>query len=85
MVWYRFPNAISLADADSKCFREHEDSWSDKIVDAFHQAGFVHGDLRPPDFIVDSDKDRLLLIVFDWGGKEGEHPSPKRQVDHDKA
>jgi len=39
-----------------------------------HQHGYVHGDLRPPSFIVDGE--RLLLIDFDWGGKEGQATFP---------
>lgn len=75
------PNAMSLADADPKCIRERGDSWlerMDKIVDAFHEAGFVHGDLRPPNFIVDSD--RMLLVDFDWGGRDGEAIIPDMEL-----
>ena len=46
----------------------------DKMVAAIHGAGYVHGDLRPPNFVVDGKK--LLLIDFDWGGKEGDATFP---------
>ncbi len=38
----------------------------------------MHGDLRPPNFIV--DEERLLLIDFDWGGKEGQATFPDAQL-----
>ncbi|CAA7270391.1 unnamed protein product [Cyclocybe aegerita] len=48
-----------------------------KLVKSFHDSGFVHGDLRVPNIICD-DKDRVLLIDFDWSGKEGQvsYPTP---------
>lgn len=36
-----------------------------------HEKGYVHGDLRPLNFIVDEDKKQLMLIEFDWGGEVG--------------
>ena len=57
---------------------EHGMTWMNKmeeIVKAFHEHGYVHGDLRVPNFIVDNEK--LLLIDFNWGGKEGEAKFPR--------
>jgi len=34
----------------------------------FHDAGFVHGDLRDANIICDGDS--VMLIDFDWGGKD---------------
>ena len=48
------------------------------MVLKLHDAGFVHGDLRAPNFIVDGD--RLLLVDFDWGGKDGEVEYPTRYL-----
>ena len=59
----------------------HGEIWMknmDDIVKAFHEHGFVHGDLRPPNSIVDEEK--LLLIDFDWGGKEGEAKFPDAKL-----
>jgi hypothetical protein len=48
------------------------------LVKDFHDAGFVHGDLRDANFVVTNSgvagaKDRkIMLLDFDWGGKEGE-------------
>jgi len=55
----------------------HElDKWKEKIselVDGFHQEGLVHGDLRLANFIFTKATPRkMLLIDFDWGGKEKE-------------
>ncbi|CAA7270365.1 unnamed protein product [Cyclocybe aegerita] len=51
--------------------REHWASQLWKLVKSFHDSGFVHGDLHDPNIICD-DKDRVLLIDFDWSGKEGQ-------------
>jgi serine/threonine protein kinase len=40
------------------------------LVQAFHEIGLVHGDLREPNILCDEDK--VMLIDFDSGGKEGE-------------
>jgi len=62
---------------DSKFSQECGQQWFDKMdemVAVIHEAGYVHGDLRPPNFVVDGKK--LLLIDFDWGGKEGSATFP---------
>jgi len=41
-------------------------------VKSFHDAGFVHGDLREPNIMCDGEKEKAMLIDFDWGGKVGE-------------
>ena len=48
-------------------------NWADQLkqlVESFHAAGYVHGDLRCPNILVAGNK--VMLIDFDWGGKEGE-------------
>ena len=48
-------------------------NWADqltRLVESFHAAGYVHGDLRWPNILVADN--RMMLIDFDWGGKEGE-------------
>ena len=65
---------------ESKLSQECRQQWldeMDKMVGKMHGAGYVHGDLRPPNFMVDQKK--LLLIDFDWGDKEGTATFP----DHD--
>jgi len=62
---------------ESKFIQECGRRWleeMDKMVAAIHGAGYVHGDLRPPNFVVDGKK--LLLIDFDWGGNEGDAMFP---------
>ena len=40
---------------------------------AFHQAGFVHGDVRDTNVMVRRDgKPEFMLVDFDWAGKIGE-------------
>ncbi|KAF8339189.1 uncharacterized protein EI90DRAFT_2908180 [Cantharellus anzutake] len=40
------------------------------LMQAFHDDGLVHGDLREPNILCDGEK--LMLIDFDWGGKLGQ-------------
>jgi len=45
-----------------------------ELMDSFHRKGFVHGDLRDVNIICKNDS--VMLIDFDWGGKEGEASYP---------
>jgi serine/threonine protein kinase len=59
----------------------HGEGWVkdiNKVVTAFHSQGYVHGDLRPPNFVVNHNK--LYVIDFDWGGKEGEVEFPDENL-----
>ncbi|KAF8506859.1 hypothetical protein F5888DRAFT_1630006 [Russula emetica] len=72
-----------LADRilESKRLCDHGETWLkdiNNVVERFHAQGYVHGDLRPPNFIVNGDK--LLLVDFDWGRKEGEATFPRREL-----
>lgn len=55
---------------------EYLTEWRDglkKIVDEFHSEGLVHGDLRDVNLLIpESDKTKVIIIDFDWGGKAGE-------------
>jgi len=50
----------------------HLSTWSEdlkSLVKAFHDKGWVHGDLRDAKFIVNNQKPgQVMLIDFDWGG-----------------
>ena len=62
---------------ESPLLQDCGDTWLDqmgKMVKQFHSNGYVHGDLRVPNFIVDGE--RLLLVDFDWGDKEGHATFP---------
>ena len=48
-------------------------------VNSFHDAGLVHGDLRAPNILCDGNK--VMLIDFDWGGKQGEVFYPQGKLD----
>jgi serine/threonine protein kinase len=51
----------------------HRDRWMAELrglMHSFHEKGFVHGDLRDANIICKNDS--VMLIDFDWGGKEGE-------------
>ena len=54
-----FPMAVRIDESPSLI--EHGETWLkqiDEIVKTLHDHGYVHGDLRVPNFIV--DKERLL-------------------------
>ena len=48
-----------------------------QLVNEFHEEGLVHGDLRGANMISD-DKYTLMLVDFDWGGRNGQvfYPTP---------
>ncbi|KAH7903334.1 hypothetical protein BJ138DRAFT_1096518 [Hygrophoropsis aurantiaca] len=48
----------------------------EKAIQMLHDEGFVFGDLRPPNVMVE-DGGRVQLIDFDWAGKEGEVKYPR--------
>ncbi|KAG9309505.1 hypothetical protein JVU11DRAFT_10477 [Chiua virens] len=65
------PNAKPL---DSTGSFDDRKNWAEQLTDlmrSFHAAGYVHGDLRRPNILV-GDDNRVMLIDYDWGGKEGE-------------
>ena len=47
-----------------------------EVMSQFHGENLVHGDLRDTNIIVEKDE-RVLLIDFDWGGKDGETVYPR--------
>jgi hypothetical protein len=57
------------------------DKWTEELQDlvqSFHDAGFVHGDLREPNILCDGEK--LKLIDFDFGGVAGEACYPHARL-----
>jgi tRNA A-37 threonylcarbamoyl transferase component Bud32 len=52
---------------------DHRDRWTKELqnlVSSFHARGLVHGDLRDANIICKGDS--VMLIDFDWGGKDGQ-------------
>jgi len=61
-----------------KSISKHFELWKTDLQDlvtAFHNEGFVHGDLRD----ASGNDGHVKVIDFDWGGKDGEvsYPTPK--------
>jgi RIO1 family len=57
------------------------DKWIDdlqKLMQSFHDHGLVHGDLREPNILCDREK--VVLIDFDWGGNVGEVSYPTARL-----
>ncbi|KAI9460095.1 hypothetical protein F5148DRAFT_272422 [Russula earlei] len=61
-----FPS--SSQDLEGLC----DELW--KLMEDFHDRGFVHGDLREPNMLYDGE--RMILLDFDWGGKVGDAMYP---------
>jgi len=55
------------------------------LVDEFHRKGFVHGDLRLANFVFTKSDNprRVLLVDFDWGGKDGEVVFPHERLNEE--
>jgi hypothetical protein len=85
-----YPSADRIFKSKNLC--DHEEIWLkdiNNVVKRFrphgrslahgvHAQGYVHGDLRPPNFTVNGG--RLFPIDFDWGGKEGEATFPRKRL-----
>ena len=55
----------------------YRETWKEQLwtlVHAFHEKGFVHGDLRDPNIVCSGQQ--VILLDFDWGGKDGEATYP---------
>lgn len=64
----------SYPDADQAAYPQQ----LRQLVSDFHEEGLVHGDLRHPNIIIEGD--RVLLLDFDWGGREGEVSYPTARL-----
>lgn len=68
---------IPSAGLTKTLVHDHGAEWIKRmgeIVRTIHKINYVHGDLRLANFICDGG--RLLLIDFDWGGRDGEVKFP---------
>ncbi|KAI0739132.1 hypothetical protein C8Q80DRAFT_232263 [Daedaleopsis nitida] len=48
-----------------------------EVVGLLHANDMVHGDLRGQNVLYEESKNRVMIIDFDWAGKEGEARYPK--------
>jgi thiamine kinase-like enzyme len=76
---------VDIVDPNSISSFPEAERWKTDIktlVDGFHQKGLVHGDLRLANFVFTKSENprRMLLVDFDWGGKEGEVMFPHGQL-----
>ena len=56
----------------------HRTRWASELkqlVNEFHEEDLVHGDLRTENMI-SGDEYTLMLVDFDWGGKDGQVSYP---------
>ncbi|KAG2015221.1 protein kinase subdomain-containing protein PKL/ccin9 [Coprinopsis cinerea AmutBmut pab1-1] len=51
----------------------------EQLMKGFHEEGWVHGDLRYCNILRSEDKQKVWVVDFDWGGREGEvcYPTPR--------
>lgn len=68
---------VVMEYVDGLTYAENRDKVSEEAITALktklhnlHEKSLVFGDLRPPNVII--SEGRLVLIDFDWSGKEGE-------------
>jgi len=56
--------------------RAHWMAQLEHLMEKFHEKDLVHGDLRDANIICKDDS--VMLIDFDWGGKDGDvfYPTP---------
>ena len=47
-----------------------------QVVQILHSGGFVHGDIRGPNVMVNADASQVMLVDFDWAGLEGKVQYP---------
>ena len=47
-----------------------------EVMILFHKENLVHGDLRDMNIIIEDDE-RVLLVDFDWGGRDGDTVYPR--------
>ncbi|KAI9438257.1 hypothetical protein H4582DRAFT_2129245 [Lactarius indigo] len=62
---------------NSDLLASHRDRWMKdlrRLMDNFHEADLVHGDLRDANIICKGES--VMLVDFDWGGKVGEASFP---------
>ena len=62
----------------------HRNRWAEELkclVDKIHSKGLVHGDLRDANILCKGDS--LMLVDFDWGGKDGEVFYPTGNLNHE--
>lgn len=66
--------------------RHQDEEVSNKVLEAItlaHAAGFVLGDVRPPNVLIGREDGKVQLIDFDWGGQvEGEEDEGVRYPAH---
>lgn len=70
---------VSDMDSPSASAKKKITARTQEIVKSLHDAGFVHGDIRDTNVMVQKEGDpaeRILLIDFDWAGKIGEVKYP---------
>jgi hypothetical protein len=52
-----------------------------QVIQLYHEAGFVHGDLRAPNIIISNQKP--VILDFDWAGENGIVRYPRVLNHHD--
>ena len=72
--------ASTVQVTSSRGLGTHKLRWASELkqlIGEFHEEGLVHGDLRDANMI-SGDEHILILVDFDWGGKDGQvfYPTP---------
>ncbi|KAI9449631.1 hypothetical protein BJY52DRAFT_1192401 [Lactarius psammicola] len=71
----------SVYPSQSRNLVRLRDKWKGDLktlVQSFHEANLVHGDLREPNMICSGET--IMLVDFDWGGRAGEVSYPHARL-----
>ncbi|KAF8551037.1 hypothetical protein OG21DRAFT_1513328 [Imleria badia] len=75
-----FDRAYPFSEASGSKIEEWKKEL-EELVQSFHDLGYVHGDLRSPNIFCDGEK--VKLLDFDWGGKQGDVYYPEGPLNPD--
>jgi serine/threonine protein kinase len=67
-IWQLQEDKIPVSEIDFQSVKD--------AIDLLHENDIVFGDLRDPNILYDASKARVVLVDFDWPGKDGESRYP---------
>ncbi|CAG8521641.1 14128_t:CDS:2 [Funneliformis mosseae] len=48
-----------------------------EVANELHKMNYVHGDFRTSNFMISKDRKQVMIVDFDWAGKEGSAKYPQ--------
>lgn len=84
VVMQHIKDAVFLSEVP-EFYRAQIHSQIRQALKLLHDNDFVFGDLRPPNILVTDDYQKVMLIDFDWSGKQGVARYPAGGVNQEHA